>query len=292
MTAVACSGSDGGTDDSRPTVVVTTSILGTLVTEVVGGSAEVRVLIPNGVDPHSWEPSAADIERLQQADLLVVNGLGLEESLEESIDARRGSGRLVFDASSAVDVIASEPHEPEEGDGHDDDHGPSGDPHYWMDPVQMRGVATELVAFLERVGLDASEAVSVLSERLNTVDASIAERVGDLPGDRRVLVTGHDSMAYFARRYDFTVVGAVIPSRSSLAESTAGDIAELRERIADAGVTVVFTEVGTPGDVVDALASDAGVRVVEINPVSVPDDADYVEFIDGIADTVVDALAS
>lgn len=281
---VACSGDDGAapaSTDGVPTIVVTTPMLGALVSDIVGASAEVTVLMPNGTDPHSWEPSAVDIEAVQSADLVVVNGLGLEGNLVESVDERRSSGRLVFDASRAVDVIRIDPTSDEF-----EEH-PDGDPHFWTDPRRMADVATSLGRFLDEIGVDATEAVSIEQERLLTVDAEIQDLVEAIPEARRRLVTGHESMAYFAERYGFTVIGAVIPSQSSLAEASAADLAELASTITDAGVDVVFTEKGTPSEVVDALASDVRVRVVVIDPVTVPDGASFPEFLLGLGRSVV-----
>ena len=279
-----CSGSESGTEkavDARPEIVVTTPMLGVLVSDIVADSATVTVLMPNGTDPHSWEPSATDIEAVQTADLVVVNGLGLEENLEEAVDERRGSGQLVFDASSAIDEIAIDPSSDEY-----EEH-PDGDPHYWTDASRMADVAGALDEFLIEIGLDVAEAVSIEQERLITVDAEIAELVDSIPMDERVLVTGHESMAYFADRYGFTVIGAVIPSQSSLAESSAGDLASLAATISEAGVPVIFTEEGTPSSVVEALASDVGVRVVAIDPVTIPDGSSCAEFLRGLAESVI-----
>ena len=279
-----CSGSDAVTDQSsdvRPEIVVTTPMLGVLVSDIVGGEAAVTVLMPNGTDPHSWEPSAGDIEAVQSADLVVVNGLGLEANLEEAVDERRGSGRLVFDASSAIDVIAIDPSSDEF-----DEH-PDGDPHFWTDARRMADVAGALDEYLVEIGLDVAEAVSIEQERLVTADAEIADMVDAIPEGERILVTGHESMAYFADRYGFTVIGAVIPSQSSLAESSAGDLAALASTITEAGVPVIFTEAGTPSSVVDALASDVGVRVVSIDPVTVPDQSSCADFLRGLAESVI-----
>lgn len=276
-----CSSSDDASAPSGPTIVVTTPMLGVLVSDIVAESATVTVLMPNGTDPHSWEPSATDIEAVQAADLVVVNGLGLEENLQEAVDERRGSGQIVFDASSAIDVIAIDPSSDEY-----EEH-PDGDPHYWTDASRMADVAGALDEYLIEIGLDVAEAVSIEQERLITVDAEIAELVDSIPVDERVLVTGHESMAYFADRYGFTVIGAVIPSQSSLAESSAGDLASLAATISEAGVPVIFTEEGTPSSVVEALASDAGVRVVAIDPVAIPDGSSCAEFLRGLAESVV-----
>ena len=106
VSVVACGGGDDATNPERPSVVVTTPILGAIVTAVVGDAATVDVIMPNGVDPHAWEPSAKDIERVQSADFLVVNGLHLEASLDEAIDAARADGTVVFEATRHIDVIA------------------------------------------------------------------------------------------------------------------------------------------------------------------------------------------
>jgi zinc/manganese transport system substrate-binding protein len=104
-TLAAC-GDDAGAGDDRPTVAVTTTVLGAVVRDLVGDAAEVRVILPEGVDPHEFRPSARDVEALGDADLVVVNGLGLEEGLTGAVDRARDDGVPVI---AATDEAGSRP---------------------------------------------------------------------------------------------------------------------------------------------------------------------------------------
>lgn len=315
-------GSTGSTDSTvagRPSIVVTYSILGAVVSEVVGEAADVKILMPNGIDPHEWEPSAKDIETLTNADLIVSNGLDLEGNVMEAIEEAEDNGVAVFHATDHVELIdfgaAGDVHgdeethaedevvtaesvvgteakaEDEHGDEHGDEHS-DGDPHFWTSPVEMAAVVLSLGEKLSDLGIDVGDRAVMAAERLINLDREVSKIVESIPADQRILITGHESLGYFAHQYGFEVVGAVIPSLSSEAEASAGELAELREVIEAEGITVIFTELGTSPDVVAALASDAGVDVVELSTHFLPEDGTYASFVLDLASTISGALAS
>jgi len=250
-------------------------------------------LMPNGIDPHEWEPSAKDIELLNNADLIVSNGLDLEGNVMEAIEAAEKEGVAVFHATDHIEVI-------EFGAGvHQDDeqvalngeteHG-DGDPHFWTSPVEMAAVVEALGVALADIGIDTGDRAAMTKESLLNTDQEIRDLIADIPAESRILVTGHESLGYFAHEYEFEVVGAVIPSLSSEAEASAGDLATLKETIADEGVSVIFTEMGTSPDVVEALADEAQVSVVELSTHFLPEDGTYKTFILQLASMISVAL--
>jgi zinc/manganese transport system substrate-binding protein len=324
----ACGGSSDSTGStesadstvaSRPSIVVTYSILGAVVSDVVGEAADVKILMPNGIDPHEWEPSAKDIEALTNADLIVSNGLDLEGNVMEAIEEAESNGVAVFHATDHVEVIEfgagghdhadEETHaedevvtaesvvgteakaEDEHSDEHGDEHG-DGDPHFWTSPVEMAAVVLSLGEALSDLGIDVGDRAAMAAERLTNLDQEVSKIVETIPADQRILITGHESLGYFAHQYEFEVVGAVIPSLSSEAEASAGELAELKAVIEAEGVTVIFTELGTSPDVVAALADDAGVDVVELSTHFLPEDGTYASFVLDLASTISGALAS
>ena len=297
--AAGC-GSDDGASGDRPEIVVTTTTLGAVVQDLVGDTAEVVVLMPNGVDPHDFQPSAQDAAALGGADLVVENGLDLEEGLEDAISAARRDGVAVFSATDHVtlrefgeDEHSDEEHSEEEAahaDEEENGHGPE-DPHIWMDPIAMRDVALALAPVLNRdLGLDLGDRSADLDARLGELDAEIRESLSVIPEARRKLVTGHESMGYFADRYDFELIGALIPSLSSQSQVSASNLAELRELIETEGVPAIFNETGTPEGVADAIADQTGARVVEIASHNLPDDGSYLTFMRDVAAAVEDGL--
>ena len=291
VTTAGCGGEDSSSTSVRPSVVVTYSILGAVVSEVVGDAADVKVLMPNGIDPHEWEPSAKDIELLNQADLIVSNGLDLEGNVMEAIEAVEKDGVAVFHATDHIEVIefGAGGHDDDEEAVHDDEHG-SGDPHFWTSPVEMAAVVEALGVALADIGIDTGDRAAMTKEELLNIDQEIRGLVESIPVESRILVTGHESLGYFAHEYEFEVVGAVIPSLSSEAEASAGDLAALKQTIADEGVSVIFTEMGTSPDVVEALADEAQVSVVELSTHFLPEDGTYKAFILQLASMISVAL--
>ena len=291
LTACGSSDSAENADADLPQIVVTYSILGSLVSDVVGSSAQVTVLMPNGVDPHEWEPSAKDIETLNNADLVVTNGLGLEGGLADVIEQAVKEKVSVFVATDHIKVRLVG-----EGEGADpsdaDQSVGAEDPHLWMDPMTLIDVVEALVETLALANIDVTEQGMKVTEDLATLDNEVGKMVGEIPADKRQLVTGHESLGYFAARYGFSLTGAVIPGLSSESESAAGDLSALKEKIVEQQVNVIFTELGTDRDVVDALATDAGVTVVELSTHFLPTDGSYRSFLIDLASTIVNALKS
>jgi zinc/manganese transport system substrate-binding protein len=271
-------------------VVVTTPVLGAVVGDLVGDAADVTVLMANGVDPHDWSPSAKDIERVTKADLVVANGLGLEESLERTLDEAEKAGVPVFHATDHVTIREAGETDPAHAEEEaEDDHG-TGDPHFWVDPVAMRAVVAALVPELGAVGIDVAGSAADLDARLADLDVEVRETLAAVPEANRRLVTGHESMGYFADRYGFTLVGTVIPGLSSQGEVSAGELAELKAAIEAEGVPAIFVEIGTPTAVAEAIGREAGIAVVELPSHTLPDDGSYVTFVRDIAAAVAGAL--
>lgn len=292
LASLAAAGCDDESGSSGPSIVVTTPVLGAVVQDLVGDAAEVTVLMPNGSDPHDFQPSARDVGELEDADLVVENGLDLEEGLEDALGAARDGDTPIFTATDHVELRefgeGERPDEEHEGEEHG--HGPE-DPHVWMDPLAMRDVMTALAPVLrDDLGLDLADRPAA-GEGLTAADAAIREQLADIPAARRRLVTGHESMGYFARRYDFELVGALIPSLSSQAQVSASNLAALRARVEREEVPAIFTEVGTPDGVAEAIADQTGVRVIEISTHSLPEDGSYVTFIREAAAAVYEGLA-
>ena len=254
---------EAATADSAPTVVATTSIWADVTANVTcDGLATVETIIPLGGDPHSFEPSLRDRETMDNAELVVANGLFLEESLADTIDAVESNGVTVLRVGDELDPLpagdASHDDDHESDDDHD--HGDF-DPHVWWDPTRV-AAAVPLIADaladagIDRAALDAC-ADSYIDE-LNALDTEVTSIVAPLPTDQRTLVTNHDSLSYFADRYEFEVVGSVIPSSSSLAATSPAELDALAADIEATGVPAIFADTQSSTDDADALASRIG----------------------------------
>lgn len=281
---VGCGGGGGDAPPGTGTglrVVATTSILGDVVASIVGEHAEVEVLVPAGVDPHGFSPSARDAARLREADLVVANGLGLEESLQDALAAAEEDGVEVLHVAEEVDPLAvpegehgdgqGTHAEGSEGEAHDDDHGAL-DPHVWLDPVRMAEAAELIGARLADLapapaGGSWEERGAAYADELRAVDEEIGGLLAGIPPERRLLVTSHDNLRYFAERYDFEVLGAVIPGTSSQSQPSTREVADLAALIERRDVPAIFTDVaGGTGRLAETLAAEAGrdVAVVEV----------------------------
>ncbi|MFB3978985.1 zinc ABC transporter substrate-binding protein AztC [Microbacterium proteolyticum] len=239
----------------RPLVVVSTSILGDVVSNLVGDDVEVLTLMRPGADPHSFEISASEAARVRSADLVVSNGLGLEEGLQQHLDAAADAGVAAFVAGDVVDVL---PYTSTDAGGADD-------PHFWTDPAQTIAVVDALVPVLE--GLDGVDAAAIAAraadyrEALEAIDADMTTAFAAIPEARRALVTNHHVFGYLAERFGFRVVGAVIPGGTTLAAPSASDLADLVSAIDEAGVRTIFAESSQPDRLMKALAEEADVDV-------------------------------
>jgi zinc/manganese transport system substrate-binding protein len=253
--AFGASGCTAAPGQDRPLVAVTTNILGDVVSEVVGDAAEVMVLMPAGADPHSFEVSAQEAARLRTADLVVENGLGLEEGVSRHVRAAADDGVPVFTAGDAIDALEWTT---------EDDSGP--DPHLWTDPARMVDVVEALDDDLRDVGVQATGTADYL-DALHALDGEMQQAFGALSPGQRALVTNHHVFGYLADRYDFRVVGAVIPSGTTLASPSAADLRDLADAIADAGVPTVFADASQPARLAQVLADEVDVHV-EIRPLA------------------------
>jgi zinc/manganese transport system substrate-binding protein len=284
------SGVPNAGSSSRLRVVVTYSVLGSVVKDVVGSAADVVVLMPNGANPHEWSPSAKDVESMLNADLVVDNGLGLEGNLQDPLKEAKSDGVLVFTVADHITVRKVKPGEGT--DASDPDQAPGADdPHLWMDPLTMKQWISPLVSTLRDVGIDATSNGARVESDLDSLNADVESIVGRLPAARRKLVTGHESMGYFAERYHFQLIGALIPSITSQAEASAGELAALTDKIRKAGVSSIFAEIGTPRATVESIASDTGTKVIELSTHNLPGDGTYRSFMINIATTIAAALA-
>lgn len=262
--------STGMPPDNSPKIVVTTNILGDVVANLVGG---VQVIMPPGANPHDFAASAQQAAAMREADALVVNGLGFEEGLVDTIEAAEADGVLVITASDAIEPL---PFGGEEG---------IDDPHLFTDPVRMRQaaalIAEQLVAELPSLDTPAFHArVDAYLAELDALDAEVEALLAPIPDERRVLVTNHEVFGYFAERYDFEILGAVVPGGSTLAEPSAADLADLAALIDERDVPAIFADTSSPTRLADALAAEgADVEVVELYSESLGEEASAATYI-------------
>lgn len=298
----------GGADASGPAtgsgpagegyVVATTSIWADLTQQVLcDDSLEVRTLIPAGGDAHSYEPSFQDRETLDGATLIVANGLGLEELLDDTLDQVDDDGTPVFEAGDHVDTIDPDDEHDDGGDHErddDEDDHEGDDPHIWLDPVRVAGILPALGDALVAAGVDrdvTDDCVAAAVADLRALDQEIATIVETVPAADRQLVTNHDAMRYFGDRYDVEILGTVLPSTSTMTEANPGQLEDLATAIEAAGVPAIFTEaLGTDTDA-RALADRLGVAVVELTTDTLGEDGSETDTYAGMLRTTAQRIA-
>jgi ABC-type Zn uptake system ZnuABC Zn-binding protein ZnuA len=242
--------SDGGPD--RLEVVATTTILADLVRQAGGDRVLVTSIVPAGSEVHTFDPSPSDAARLADADLVVANGLGLDDWLAE----------LATDVGSEAPIVVAGEGLP--ADAYIEASDGATNPHLWLDPDLA-------AAYVERIGegLAAAdpagaevyeEAVSAARRRLEELGGAATERFASLDPASRRLVAFHDALPYLARAFDLEIVDVVVPAPGQ--EPSAADVAGIIDEIRRTGVPAIATEVQFPDDVVRAIAAETGVEVV------------------------------
>lgn len=276
--AVLLAGGTGCTSPDRTRIVVTTNILGDVVSKIVGDQAQVSVLMKPNADPHSFAISAREAHAMQTADLVVYNGLGLEEGVLHHVQAASSEGVPTVEVGARIEPI----------DYQDGDAAGLPDPHFWTDPTRvvtaLRLLTEEIITHVDGVDADIvrQRAESYASE-IGDLDAELVERFAGIPEQRRVLVTNHHVFGYLAERYDLTVVGAIIPSGTTLASPSASDLASLVTAIETHRVPAIFADTAQPARLAEVLAAEAGitVRVVGLYSESLSDaDGDASSYLD------------
>lgn len=289
----------------RPTVVVTTSILGDVVENLAGDELRVVTIMPVGVDPHDFQASAQEVAQIGEADAIIVNGAGFEGGLLDVVESAEGDGVPVFAAIDAVETIEFGEHKhdsdsrDESGDANE--HGHDGvDPHFFTDPARMALAADGIVEFLaaDVDGIDVAaledNAAAYISE-LQALDTDVETLLAGVPAERRVLVTNHEVFGYFADRYGFEAVGTVIPSGTTVDAASAQELAEVAELIKQEDVPAIFADTSSSDELAAALAAEVGgIDVVELFSESLgPDGSDgatYVDMVRTNAGRIADAL--
>jgi ABC-type Zn uptake system ZnuABC Zn-binding protein ZnuA len=227
-------------------------------------------LVPPGVDPHAFEPTPQDVRRVAEAQVIFENGLGLEAFLGDLVKSA-GSGAPVISVSTRIDALPAGLHAGEEsGSAHAE-----WDPHVWLDPknvISWTQVIEESLSALDPEGASAyAQGAQAYRHELLALDSEVEARLSAIPEGQRQLVTDHDELAYFARRYAFEIVGAVIPAPSAAAEPSARERAALETAIQSMGVRAVFVSSVVSPALARQVAEDTGIRLVTLYAHSLSD---------------------
>lgn len=236
-------------ESGRLNVVATTTIIGDVVSNVGGEHISLTVLVPVGADPHSFQPVPQDLAAIAEADVVFINGLGLEKFLVDLLENAGGEAQVAL-VSEGVPLI---------GDN---------DPHVWLDVenviVWMENITATLTALDPQNAAAYQANAESYQTELESLHRELIDQFAEIPPARRVMVTDHDAFLYFAQAYGFTLVGAVIPSYSTLAEPSAQELVELEDAIRALGAPAVFVGTTVSPGLVRRVAEDTGMQLVTL----------------------------
>lgn len=238
-------------------IVVSNSIIGDVAMQVSGGIFDIYVLMPAGIDPHGYQPTPQDIAKISDADLLMLNGIGLEDNLKSILSVNELEDKIVI-VSDGIQII-------------------NGDPHVWLDPVNVitwvENIRDEFIGIQPIMELEIKENAENYILKLKELDTWIEESVAEIAAENRLLFSDHRSFTYFVNKYGFKQAGSIKQSSSSLAEPSAEELADLIDLINISGITAIFIgQEGNP-ELARMLTDDLDIQLVELylGALSTPD---------------------
>ena len=296
----------GGTDPTAPPtdaspapvrVMTGTVIIADFARNVGGDAVSVESLIPSGGDAHTFRTTPSDGIKVSSADVILLNGSGLDDDLVGFVESSRRSGSILVEVSEGLtpmDLVVRElgedGDEGEEGE-EEDDHG-GGDPHFWQNPIAA-------IFYVERIRdalieADPARADSYRAnadayiQRLRDLDAEITETLAAVPAERRTLISFHDAFGYFGARYDFEVISFVGVHGG---EPTPGDIAGVIHEVEDGGLPAIFGEPQFAQEALQSAASEAGIEIGAIRSATFDEVApDYIAMMRANAEEIARLL--
>ena len=245
-----CGGDDAG---GKLRVVTTVSPITSIVENIGGDRIALEGVVPEGVNSHVFEPQPSLARVLADADLIIANGLFLEEPTLDLAAANKRDDTpvlLLGDRAIGRERWQFDFSFPESG-GHPN-------PHLWPDPAL--GLRYAELTREQLAALDPDNAgyygdnLELFRQRINAMDAAIREAVASVPPENRKLITYHDSWAYFAAAYGLEVIGAVQPS--DFAEPSAREVADIIDQVRELGLPVVFGSAEFSSDVLETIAGE------------------------------------
>jgi ABC-type Zn uptake system ZnuABC Zn-binding protein ZnuA len=258
----ACGGDDD--DSGKPQVLSVTTQIGDFAKNVGGDRIDLDVLLKPNQDAHDFDPEPSQLRAITSADLILRNGLGLDEFLDDALENADGEVVVVTEGVTTRDGGHHE--DEEEGDG-EEHEGHGSDPHVWLS-VDNAKVMVENVrdALIELDGANADYYRDNATKYLGTLDAldrDIRAQVETIPAACRKLVTNHEVLGYYAEAYGFELVGSVIPSTQTDAQPSAADVADIVSKIRAERVPAIFAEASVNPALVQQVAREAGIKVVD-----------------------------
>lgn len=284
--------------------------------KIAGDKLDVEMVMPQGTEPHGWEPDTKAIKNLESADLFIYNGAGLESWTDKVIDSLSNKDLKVVEASEGVDLIkSSHDHEDEDHDhqgaeenhnhnheDHEEDHEHEGhnhgpmDPHVWISPknakIEMENIKNALVE-LDKENADYYESnYQKYAKMLDELDAKYSEKLSPLPN--KTIVVSHEAYGYLCKDYNLTQIG--IKGVNAETEPDAKKMAEIINYVKENKITTIFTEELIDPKVSKIIADETGCVVKVLSPIEglseeqIKNKADYFSIMEENLENLVGAL--
>ncbi|MFZ9843480.1 MAG: metal ABC transporter substrate-binding protein [Ilumatobacteraceae bacterium] len=271
----ACGTSEEGSLDAEQNCIVGSAVTGrpvrvvstvapitSLIAQIVGDSgAQVTGLVPEGTNSHTFEPPPSAAQVLESADVVFMNGLVLEEPTKDLAKANVGDGTVLCELGTRI-----LPQEEWVFDFSFPEEGGKPNPHLWTNPPMAKSYAEiirDVLSQLDPSNASAFESnYAALASIIDDLDAAMKRATETISSDRRLLLTYHDAYAYFAKHYNWTVVGAIQPS--SFDEPTPKDVAELVAQVREREVPAVFGSEVFPSSVLEQIGNETGARYIDV----------------------------
>ena len=255
---LAACGSAPSKDNGTLSVLASTTFLADITQNIASDRVKVESLLPIGADPHSYQAAPSDVAKIEESNLLILNGVEYEHFIEPLLE-NAGGERIIV---TATDGLMPNQMEDEENASQI-----VGDPHMWLDPNRVITYVENIRDGLIKVDAQGAETYKSNADayiaKLKDLDAWIVEQVTTVPAERRLLVTNHEAMGYFAERYGFEVAGSVIPSFSSNAAPSAQEMASLIDEIKKLNAPAIFLDTADNDTLAQQIADETSVMIVD-----------------------------
>lgn len=250
FSAAACAVPVRGAGGTESSVLASTSILADIVRHVAGEAVRVEAILPIGADPHTFQSTPADVIRIGESGLVVINSSTYESFLGSLLENAGDEQRIL--------EVAAELGPDEAGGG--------SDPHLWLDPLLVVGYVEKIRSALtdqDPTGRSVYEAnAAAYVSELRELDTWIASQIAPIPPERRLLVTNHAALTHFANRYGLRVVATVLEGGSSEASVSARHVGRVVDAIRASGAPAIFLEAGENASIARQISEETGAVIV------------------------------
>jgi zinc transport system substrate-binding protein len=252
--------------------------------QIVGGEKiDVTLLVPVGVEPHDWEPTIKDVQRMQKSDLIVINGIGFESWVDDLIE--NDYQGIIVNTSNGIELNSSEEEHEEEGheeeqheeEGQEDEHGHlEGDPHIWLNPLHAKIQVQNIANAFANSDSTNSEFYLANAEKYNKKLDSLDSKIRtELSGCKHDFIAFHDAFSYFADEYDLNQ-HTIIATTNSHGEVTAKTLENVISTARELNIKVIFSEETVNTKTSQIIANEIGGKVLVLSPLEIVSEDNYI----------------